>query len=131
MPDTQVEQAHKHFYVIVRTDIPISQQLVQAVHAAHEAGIHLSEQYNNTSSVVICKVASEADLFKAESYLENKGIRVMMFYELDMGNQATALASEPVFGPDRKSFSRYKLWSNNNGQSQIYCLQGCEKFLPQ
>ena len=47
---------------------------------------------------------------KAYHQIENHGIGVYLFREPDIGNQATALATEPVTDGDRKFFSRYRLW---------------------
>jgi len=88
----------------------LPQQIVQAVHAAHEAGIHFAHQSNNTSSVVVCEVPSEQDLLFALDSLTQKGIRCVLFREPDIGNEATALASEPIFGKHRHIFRKFKLW---------------------
>lgn len=94
----------------MRKDISLPQQLVQAAHAAHESGIHLSKQYNNTSSIVICGVSSEKELMKANDYINSKGINTVVFKEPDMGSEATALASEPIDSTKRCHFSKFKLW---------------------
>jgi hypothetical protein len=95
--------------VLVRQDIPLSQQLVQAVHAAHEAGIYLSEE-SQTSSVVVCGVSNEQELLKSQARIESRGIRFVLFREPDMNDEATALASEPLNGTGKKAFANYKLW---------------------
>ena len=104
-------QVPTHFYVLVRTDLPLPQQLVQAVHASHEAG-KLHAQGNpyddRIFSVVVCQVPSEYHLMKAYDRIKNRGIEVSLFREPDIDNQATALATEPV--SDRKFFSKFKLW---------------------
>jgi hypothetical protein len=41
--------------------------------------------------------------------LDRIGIRTRVFHEPDIGNQATALATEPVYGDDRKYFKKYRL----------------------
>jgi hypothetical protein len=91
----------------------LPQQLVQAIHAAHEAGIHLSQEHSQTSSVVVCAVPSEQDLLKAHDFITRRGIRSVVFTEPDIGGQATALASEPVFGSARRIFNRFSLWKGD------------------
>jgi hypothetical protein len=86
--------------------------MCQAVHAAHEAGIHLANKENGISSVVICSVPNESRLHEAENKLTNRDIRTVMFYEPDLGDQATALATEPISGDARKALSNYPLWRN-------------------
>jgi hypothetical protein len=50
---------------------------------------------------------------RAHDRLERQGIRTVLFREPDIGNQATALATEPVNGSVRKSLSKYPLWKGN------------------
>ena len=100
----------KHFYVLVRADLPTAQQLVQAVHAAYEAGKHLAGNSPDIDSTVICRIRDEQELLKAEAFLRYRGIRTVLFNEPDIGHEATALATEPLAGQQRKVLSRYKLW---------------------
>jgi hypothetical protein len=58
-------------------------------------------------------VASEYELLKAQRQIERRGIKTVLFREPDIGDQATALATEPISGQDRKFFSRYKLWRHD------------------
>ena len=55
-------------------------------------------------------MSSEAELLKAYRELIAQGLPAILFREADMGDQATALASAPIVGKDRKAFSKYKLW---------------------
>jgi hypothetical protein len=96
--------------VLVCGDLSLPQQLCQAVHAAHESGIHLAEKKEDISSVVVCSVPREDDLLKADFDLKRLGIRSVIFREPDLGNRATALATEPLNGDSRKFLSRYPLW---------------------
>ena len=95
--------------MLVRTDLPENQQLVQAVHAAHEAGIRFGDPHR-ISSVVVCSVPDEDHLLRAKEKLDHFGIRSSVFIEPDMQNQSTALATEPIWGRLRKAFSNYPLW---------------------
>ena len=99
-----------YFYVLVRTDLPIEQQMCQAIHAAHESGIHLANKSKDISSVVVCAVPNEAKLQEVYIKLKSRGIKTVMFLEPDIGNQATALATEPICGDQRKIFANFKLW---------------------
>jgi len=96
--------------VLVCGDLSLPQQMCQAVHAAHESGIHLTEKSNGISSVVICSVPDEAELLKAEYKLKMSGIRTVTFREPDLGDRATALSTEHINQAARKVLSRYPLW---------------------
>lgn len=103
-------QVHKHFYVLVRTDLTIPAQLVQAVHAAYESGRFFSIPGNHIDSTVVCQVPSEQDLIKANEKMRARGIKTILFREPDMGHQATALATEAIDSDLRRYCSNYKLW---------------------
>ena len=103
-------QQNQYFFVLVRTDLPLSQQLCQAVHAAYEAGLHLTEPTNKIHYTVVCQIPDEESLLKAQYDIERRGIRTVLFREPDIGNQATALATEPIADRDRRKLSRYNLW---------------------
>jgi len=96
--------------VLVRGDLPIAQQLVQAVHAAYEAGKHLAGNSPQIDSVVVCCVKDERALLKAEHRLGIDGVQTVVFREPDIGNEATALATEPLSVDRRKPLGRYELW---------------------
>ena len=82
---------------------------MQSVHAAHEAGIRFGNP-EVISSVVICTVPNEAALKEAKDRLDWKGIRNYIFLEDDIGDQATALATEPLDRGRKKFLSSYPLW---------------------
>jgi hypothetical protein len=85
--------------------------MVQAVHAAHEAGRRLAKARSPPDHVVVCHVDSEADILKAGRWLEARGIRTVVFREPDLAGQATALATEALVGPARKALASYRLWN--------------------
>lgn len=87
---------------------------MQAVHAAHEAGIQYGNP-NDISSVVICKVKDEQDLLKQAKKLERRGIAFAIFREPDIGDEATALATEPIGDERRKYLSHLPLWRTPDG----------------
>ena len=95
--------------MLVRTDLTPAQQLCQAVHAAHEAGIRFGNP-RDVSAVVVCSLPDEAALRDALDRLSFHGIRAYAFREPDLGDQMTALATEPLPGNRRNFLSRYPLW---------------------
>lgn len=62
----------------------------------------------------MCGVKNESALFKAIEQLNSQGIKCQWFIEPDMGNQFTALATEPVYGETRKLFRKYQILKPEN-----------------
>ncbi len=100
--------------MLVRTDLTIRQQLVQAAHATLEAGIHLTQDPTDISSLVVCGVASEAILVAEHERLQGLGIQSILFREPDLNGQATALATEIIQGPQRAHFRHHQLWDGKS-----------------
>ena len=105
-----MHQDPKYFFVMVRSDLTLPQQICQSAHAAYEAALHLTEPTNDIHHIVVCQIPSESRLLKAQYNIEQKGIRTVLFREPDLGNQATALATEPIAASDRRKLSKYQLW---------------------
>lgn len=95
--------------MIIRSDLTPAHQLIQATHAAHEAGIRFGNP-DDISSMVVCSVPDEAALRLSAATCELRGIRKYLFVEDDFGNQATAFATEPISGERRKAFKNFTLW---------------------
>jgi hypothetical protein len=99
-------------YVFVRTDLPIEQQIVQAGHAALEAGHEFDKVSDDVSSLIILRIKSKAKLENAIASIRSKGIRMVEFHEPDWDYGLTAAASEPIFEDSREAFKRYNLWKS-------------------
>lgn len=108
----QIEE-HVWNYVFVRTDIPVEQQMVQAAHAALEAGIKFGKVSVEPASVIILQVPNKEKLEEAMKYTIESGISCEMFYEPDWDYGNTAFGTEPITFDRRKIFKKYKLWKNN------------------
>src|SRR4051812_17716371 len=103
-------------YVLVRTDLPGSQVTVQAAHAVIEATKHYTFPADSRCSsefihphLIICGVENEEKLLTEHERLAKIGVKTRVFYEEDRGGEATALASEIVFGGNRRHFRKYQL----------------------
>lgn len=97
--------------MLVRTDLPPEQQLVQAVHAAYESGLHLATPpEQDVDYSVVCAVDSEQELVDAHERLKRHGVRSVLFRDSDIDTQATALCTEPISGEKRRLLSKYQLW---------------------
>lgn len=88
-------QGDPYTYVLVRQDIALEHQMVQACHAALEAGFQF-EAPHRTSFLVLCSVADEQSLLRWRDKLEQKGIRLALFYEPDNAMGYSALATQAL-----------------------------------
>jgi hypothetical protein len=96
--------------VLVRKDLPPSQIAVQACHASIEvARDSLIPSGIDHPSVIVCGVDNEAKLRSSLAYVQEKGIPCRLFHEPDRNNEATAFATAPVYGDDRKLFKKFQL----------------------
>lgn len=97
-------------YVLVRADLPLAQQLVQAGHACLQAGARFP-QPKEPCHLVVLTVASQAHLRQAvERLTGHGGIEMETFWEPDNAPGFTASCSEPVLGQARRWFRHYPLW---------------------
>lgn len=97
-------------YVFVREDLPIPQIAVQSSHACIEATKAFDiASLEDHPSVIIIGIKNEQKLHQVRKYLMESGIRHVHFYETDMDDQLTALATEPVHGERRKLFRKFQL----------------------
>ena len=91
----------------------MAQQLVQASHAALEAGLKDNHTYQQTSSIIIFQIPDEQTLKNELNYIQSLGIECASFYEPyeDMG--ITAFATLPVTEDKRHLFKKYTLWGRD------------------
>lgn len=97
-------------FVLVCSDLPLAHQIVQAAHAAYEAGTTSNIKSPTQQRLVLCTVADEACLFFACEKLERAGINFVLFREPDMGNRATALCTEALNDKRGRVLSSFRLW---------------------
>ena len=95
----------KKLYVMVRTDLSVSQQAVQAGHAVAEILLQGQQEDWDNGTLVYLGVSSEEELEKQIFRLERKGIPFSIFREPDIGNQITAIAAVH----EGRAFSNIKL----------------------
>jgi len=67
------------------------------------------ERLSDHPSVIILSANNENRLHRVRKYLIEQGIRHVHFYEPDMDDELTALATEPIFGSRREALSKYQL----------------------
>lgn len=89
----------KKLYVLVRKDLPRSQQAVQGGHAVAEFLLRGPSVVWNNGTLVYLGVRNEYDLQALGGELEFYGHNVVSFREPDRDNELTALA---VCGADKE-----------------------------
>lgn len=109
----QIEE-HTWNYVFIRTDLPVEQQIVQACHAAIEAGHTFEKLSNHPASLIMLQVPNKEKLEIAMKRTIERGIRCQEFLEPDWDYGLTAFATEQITADKRKTFSKYKLWKAPN-----------------
>lgn len=83
-------------YVLVRKDIAPVQVVVQACHAAWEAGLAFEDPVD-TASIVLLEVPDQAALEAASKRLDRYKVEHRMFYEPDFGPMGySALATRAL-----------------------------------
>ena len=107
MPESTV--VLHYVYVLVRSDMPLADQMVQVGHACLEAGRRFC-QPEAVSHLVVLSVRSQAQLRDAAREAEAMGIRCLVFNEPDDGLGHTAACTEPITGMHRPIFRRFRLW---------------------
>jgi hypothetical protein len=84
--------------------------MVQAAHAALEAGLKLPCQVSEPSSLILIGVKDLKALYKARRYLTKEGIRTEMFFEPDWNMGHSAFGTEALIDSRRHSLRRFQLW---------------------
>lgn len=75
-----------------------------------EAAKYFLPNYNKEHPhLVVCEVKTEDHLKKAIENLNNTNIQYKIFREPDIGNEITAIATEPLIGENRKFFKKFQL----------------------
>jgi hypothetical protein len=102
-------------YVLVRQDLSAGQQVVQACHAVAGATSAFPHPDSEQPHLVLLGVPDEPTLQRALELTQQHGIRCRAFREADLDNQLTAFATEPIRGPLRRRFRRYRLLDPSEG----------------
>lgn len=104
----------------MREDLEVSQKIVQSCHAVIEATKAFNiERLSDHPSVIILSAKNENRLHRVRKYLIEQGVQHVHFYEPDMDDELTALATEPIFGDRREAFRKYQLLDTNPDAQHI------------
>lgn len=99
-------------YVVVRKDIPMHHQAVQACHAALEAGFRF-EQPKEVSNLILLHVGGESELLELSRQLNNRGIQHHVFFEPDNGMGHSSLCTQAlVTNRERRIFAELPMYSD-------------------
>jgi hypothetical protein len=82
---------------------------VQACHAAIAATNTYGSPHHQHPYLVLCAVGNEAELNSLFNDLKERQVPVCGFYEEDMRNELTAIATGPLAGRQRKPLKQLKL----------------------
>lgn len=77
------------------------------------------ERLSDHPSVIILSAKNENRLHRVRKYLIDNGIRHVHFYEPDIGNELTALATEPIFEDRRPLFKKYQLIRHSEPDAEV------------
>ena len=98
-----------HVYVVVRADVPQPHLSVQAAHAAVAATFAYGDARKSHPNLVLCTVPDEQALLDEFERLKEAGVPVVLWREEDMDGQATALATGPLRGKQRRELCQFAL----------------------
>jgi hypothetical protein len=102
-------QETPYAYILVRIDIPLVDQMVQAAHAVMEAAWAFPRPACPTHLALLA-VPDEQTLSLAAGRARERGIALVMFHETDGDMGYTAFCTAPLTGKARNAFRRYPLW---------------------
>lgn len=102
---------HPYFYVFVRTDLSLTDQIIQAAHVAHSMGVLFSETSNQVPSLVLIGAENKEELEIIINKLISYNIKFATFYEPDNDKGLTAVATEPLLDKKKRNkLMKYRLW---------------------
>lgn len=110
---------HRYVYLIIRTDLPLAQQIIQTAHAAQECGLYLSDPGPEPDYICMLAVPDEDALLELGVRIQTAGVQYRLICEPDLGNQATAIATEPITGSRRKLFRGAMLWTAPTTHAEV------------
>ena len=95
------------------------QQVVQSSHACIEAAKSFLDKELEHPHLVVLGVKGEQQLYNSARKLDKAGIRYRIFTEPDRNDEATAIATEPVFGEQRHLFRTYRCLGDNTPTQEV------------
>lgn len=112
------KEAAKYVYVLIRSDLTLSQQGVQAVHASM-AAIHSHGGLTNDTRLALLTVKDELELLKIEQKCQLNFVAYEKFWEPDHMIGWSALATAPISREQGRIFKNLKLWKPENQSENV------------
>ena len=103
--------------MLVRTDIPPADQIIQVGHACLEAGFKF-EKPAETINLVALSVESESHLLASIERLNLRGIQFVVFHEPDDQMGFTAACTQPLIAAHKREFRNFPLWKSSREVSK-------------
>ena len=95
--------------MVIRTDLPLAQQLVQSCHATLELA-RSHAQPGEHPNLVLLAAKDAADLHSVAHSMADKNLPHATFTDSDLGDTITAVACGPISGQQRRVFRNRQLW---------------------
>jgi hypothetical protein len=109
--NTLLNEPQKWLYVFVRTDLPVSQIVVQTAHATYEAGQAFANKCRQHPSFVVLGVKNKEDLEEALKFVSNNNLDFVKFFETTNDQGFTSFAVEPVEEHFKMLFQKFSLFT--------------------
>jgi len=104
------EREPKRCVIALRSDLPPEHQIIQAAHAAYEAGALFGLPGEGPLHLALLEAKDEADLMRLAGAAEADGIELALFFEPDGDTGATAFATQPIHKGQSRSLRKAKKW---------------------
>jgi hypothetical protein len=101
----------KYVYVLVRTDISLTDQIVQVGHACLEAGFKFQKP-SEIVNLVVVGIESEIHLLATLERMSLRGIQFVLFHEPDDQMGFTAACTKPLTVAYRREFRKFPVWKS-------------------
>lgn len=100
----------KYVYILIRSDLSLAQQGVQAVHAGM-AAIHEFGGLTDDTRLAMLSVNNEAELEFWAKKLEMSNVNFKAFWEPDNNTGWSSLATSPISREEGKIFKKLPRWN--------------------
>ena len=99
----------EYIYVLTREDLPQPHRTVQVAHAVLAASVTYGHWNRPHPFMVVLTVKDETELNDTFNWLKESGVPCCGYYEPDMGQALTAVATAPLKQTERKRFRKFRL----------------------
>ena len=119
-------QTKSYFYLFIRQDLPIAQQIVQTNHATyHMAVSHPHTDKTAIPSIVLIGVPNKKALERIIVKLRQNNIEHTPFFEPDWEMGLSAIATSPNLSYEQRAALRnYSIWRDTNYVKEPVMVEG-------